>query len=530
MPRIKFEEYAQNVESCRQELYNHCIQNGKVVDKNASLNDLIQINNQIKTAEADNIYKVEWIDIDGSTFKAIDYIEKDKPLTIPDIIPNYDSENLEFVRWGFNCNPNKITHNTKCIPTYQCKEITEGIRPTILKLCVNTDTAYTYSITFSSYSISYNSSGAPSGSSNYGLDPIYIDWGDGSDIDTVTGSSNTSTKCTGTHTYDSDGIFIVKIWANSVSHHYLINYDNTYGILSTSNKNTASALLSLYLGSQYYSLSYTLLYPSDNQLPNLNVIIVGTSRSVSLGRYAVRNNIKAFVIPNEVTCTSSDNGPICGPILKHYVVEWDRQTPLIRSDSAAFFDSACYNITEFYYPENTTATMFNKYQIQKTNISEAIFPLGCELFTCSENNSIAHLYIPDTVTSVSVSQCPNLETISYPRGLVQLSGQIWRDNKKLHTIELRGNTDMSNTSIWYNFGSTLTTFRLPVNYTGNLYLVGAYNLSDESLKSLALNIKSISGYTITFAKRLKVKLGLLYINDEDLLTYILNKGWTVSFA
>lgn len=509
-------KFAKSVDTSRKQLIDHCKANGKIISDNASLDTAITVNNQINSQ---TLYKIEWFDIDGSKFKENDYVMAGSSINLPNSNPSFDSDLLEFVRWGTDCNLLNITHDTTCVPIYQVKKNEYDIRPSVLYIYACSDTSMSFNLNFTSY--------AKSGTTitqSYGLDPIYVDWGDGT-IDQTTGTSNTSTSCSSSHTYATEGNYIVKFWANTKAHIIQLSYNSTYGVISTNSLTASLGWSRFYIGEQYYLLSYHLIYPS-NSTSKLSIIVLSPSDNLLLGRYAIRScSINTIIIPNEVRC-GADYGPIDScPNLEHYVVEYNRTSSL---SNGKFIDANCYSLKQFYFPEDSNI-MQNRVWIGNTSITKFNYPTGTITLNTSNNYSIQDLFIPESITSISVINMPQLNSISIPTTISLLPNNIFSNNNALTTIELRGNTSITSGS-WDNFPGQISKIILPQNYAANLYIKSSV-LSNDTLYDIALKLAQLdSALTITFSTYLKPKLIYLKIDNISLLTYIQNKNWTVTFA
>ena len=194
MPRIKFEEYAQNVEACRRTLIDTCISKGYTISKDTSLQNVSNlVSHNIESNKDILVHEVRFFDADGRLVKT-EYVEHGGACTPPEV--NLDPERLTFWRWASAIGNtfNNITHDVDYGALYRIKDNSNYL---FIKLTPSTglDIKFSFELYYGKVNV------------------IEVDWGDGSDIL----SAGDATKTTGSgifnfeHTYNDYGEYIICI-------------------------------------------------------------------------------------------------------------------------------------------------------------------------------------------------------------------------------------------------------------------------------------------------------------------------------
>lgn len=226
---------------------------------------------------------------------------------------------------------------------------------------------------------------------------VSIDWGDGSSATTVTGTSLTTRKDAGPHTYPAVGKYTIKVTATTGS---------SWGFYGTS--------------------KYLLLY--KNATANENKIYANCVKSVrigagcsAIGQYAFYYcySLSSVTIPNSVTSIS---------------------------DHAFFY---CYSLASVTIPSSVTNIGNYAFQYCYTLVSVAIpssvTSIGDSTYgSCFANcAALATIIIPSSVTSIYIgtfNSCSSLTSITIPSSVTSIGSSAFSGCYGLGSIHFKPST------------------------------------------------------------------------------------------
>lgn len=308
MAVIDILKFTKSVDNSRKQLIQHCIENGKNIPLNASLETAITANNDIPVDSGeDTVYPVYFIDIDGTIIET-KYVKRNEYVTPPAINPNYDSDYLDFENWVSVLGENifgPILSETYFAPRYKPKNMISLLQLNLdstdhLTVAVNVVfNVNTTNPAVNVYAPNITNSGGyfPELAGQVTTVPLQmdpdevagktaspqIDWGDGSTTDVVYGTT------TYTHTYSNIGVYNIILgpkenslipWAgytytNGGSNYYYLSFGkngNTVSWFNSDENYMVQHLVKVYLSgctgrcrpinsSQYYgNLKALLVY------------------------------------------------------------------------------------------------------------------------------------------------------------------------------------------------------------------------------------------------------------------------------
>ena len=205
---------------------------------------------------------------------------------------------------------------------------------------------------------------------------VYIDWGDGTVHDTLTGSSTNKAVYTSAHNYAAPGDYVIQLTVT---------------------------------GSMAFGSNGPLVYASNSD--NRNYVYKNAIRKVELGSgvtriggYAFQNcySLSSITIPNGVTSIS---------------------------DSAFAY---CSNLSSITIPDGVTSisgqAFQNCYSLSSITIPDGVASINYQAFTYCY--SLSSITIPNGVTSIdgqAFSDCRSLSSITIPNGVTSISGQAFQN-------------------------------------------------------------------------------------------------------
>lgn len=244
---------------------------------------------------------------------------------------------------------------------------------------------------------------------------VDVDWGDGTEHNTLTGTSITTVKWTPTHKYAAPGNYDIRLTVTG-----------SMGFYGTSSSNQYSGLL------RYTSGSDNRNYIYQNAIQRVNI-----GRGViSIGSYAFYycNNLASISIPDSVTSIERNAFYNC----------YTLSSINIPNRVTNIYDYAfnnCYSLSSISIPDGLIGISGNAFQacysLTSINIPDSVNNIGGNVFgRCS---SLSSINISDGVTSIPsgiFSECYNLSSISIPASVTNIGNSAFYKCYSLASISI----------------------------------------------------------------------------------------------
>ena len=233
---------------------------------------------------------------------------------------------------------------------------------------------------------------------------VTVDWGDGTEPDTLTGTSTTTVKWTPTHEYGAAGDYVIKL--SVVGSVGLAGYDSS--------------------DAYSYLLRYSISGDSRNQVYQSAIQKVEIGGGVtSIGSYAFNGcySLSSIVIPNSVTSIgiSAFNGCYSLPSITI--------PDSVTSIGISAFNS-CYSLSAISIPDSVTSIgsyAFNYcYSLSAITIPGGVTSIGDSTFNSCR--SLSSITIPDSVTSIgskAFNSCYSLSSITMPDSVTSIGNNVF---------------------------------------------------------------------------------------------------------
>ena len=221
---------------------------------------------------------------------------------------------------------------------------------------------------------------------------VIVDWGDGTEPDTLTGTSTSTVKWTPTHEYSAAGDYVIKL--------------------------SVSGSVSLAGSSSSDLYSYLLRYSSGSDTRNrvyrnaIQKVEIGNGVT-SIGNSAFNNcfSLSSITIPDGVTSIGN----------------------------SAFF--SCFSLSSITIPDGVTTTGVHTfsscYSLSSISIPNIVTSIGDSAFAYCY--SLSSITIPDGVTSIDNSafySCYSLPSITIPNGVTQIGDSAFQSCYSLTLITI----------------------------------------------------------------------------------------------
>jgi hypothetical protein len=234
---------------------------------------------------------------------------------------------------------------------------------------------------------------------------VTVDWGDGTEPDTLTGTSVTSVKWTPNHEYSEPGDYVIKL-----------TVDGTMGLSGTSSANAHS-----------YMLRHNSSSDGRNIVYQTSVKKVELGDSVTtIGNYAFQNcySLASVVIPDSVTSIGNYAFESCYSLA--FVVIPDSVTTM-----GGYTFYYCHSLASVVIPDSVTTiggyTFQNCYSLAFVVIPDSVTTIGG--YTFQNCYSLASVVIPDSVTSSLGSKvfynCHSLAFVVIPDSVTSIGSDAF---------------------------------------------------------------------------------------------------------
>ena len=267
---------------------------------------------------------------------------------------------------------------------------------------------------------------------------VTIDWGDGTEPATLTGTSTSTVKWTSTHNYAEPGDYIITL-----------RTDGEIGLIGSNNDNNPS-----------YLLRNTATTDTRNRAYANSIIKVEVGNGVtSIGSNAFYNcySLASVVIPDSVTSIRSGAFYNCYSLAS--VVIPDSVTSI---ESSVF--SSCYSLASVVIPDGVTRIAYNAfyycYSLASVVIPDSVTSIGGGTFrNCS---SLASVVIPDGVTSIgdnAFEACYSLASVVIPDSVTSIGSNAFYNCYSLTSVVIPDSvTSIGGSAFYYCYGLRYCNF------------------------------------------------------------------------
>lgn len=486
---LKFAEY---VDDQRKILIQKLKDKNVDVSNNATLiqavNGVAEIKKEVIVQE--NGIEVVYYDIDGTILKT-EYVEEGQAPTPPSN-PSYDSEYLTFVKWAGL--PETITESINVIADYEVK----GEDTSYLFVECNQGTGLTLTMTFRKTIATFSA-----------------DWGDGSEITTVTSASQTIT-----HTYSEYGKYIITLTGVEQAGRMSSSYSAPFSVGATMIKKAywSSNVVNGYYGYEMDGCKNleVLIGPHFNQTPQ------NGSGSSLLNLFKLKTYIlkgtSTFNIKNLLYEASS---------LKAIVFE--KTSPYLSDQS--FY--RCYSLTKIKLPEGIHTIKTTSFNMDyPDNSSQVRNPIS----------KLEYISLPSTLTTIesNVFTCTSVKKIIIPENVTSIATNAFQYSRNLEELIFKCKTNPGSCTFSYNVlrkivypseattssvsisGRQLTDITLPQNPTD----LGLVNNSGIEKLIIPRSITTMPSYFCLF----DLKNIILLADSLDNLKFLNSNGFKYCYS
>lgn len=276
---------------------------------------------------------------------------------------------------------------------------------------------------------------------------VVIDWGDGSDADTVTGTGLTTLKFTN-HTYAAAGNYTISLTVTSGSFAFYCSNQNYGAVLSRKNS---------FYNSRLYSNT-------------VRAIRIGSGASIGARAFACCDSLESVTIPNGATSIGDYAFAFCYALASATIPSG---ATIIASST--FQD--CQSLKSAAIPKGITIiesyAFQNCYALESVAISDGVITIG--------NLALGNCYaltlatIPNSVTSIGASAfsgCCSLRSIAIPEGVTSIGNNAFSSCYSLRSATIpEGVTVIDNYA--FQYGYALISVTIPESVTR----IGSYAFS-----------------------------------------------------
>ena len=296
---------------------------------------------------------------------------------------------------------------------------------------------------------------------------VVVDWGDNTATETVTGTSLTTRKQTGVHTYSDIGDYVVTISVTSGS---MAFYSTTsYGLISHQTSSTQG---------------------ENRAFSNMvSKIEIGNNTNIGAYSFSYCYSLGSITIPNAVTSIGNNAFSNCYSLGSITI-----PNAVTSIGSSAF--SYCYSLGSTTIPNTVTSIGSNAFSycnsLGSITIPNAVTSIGSIAFSgCS---SIGSITIPNTVTSIgssAFSSCSSLDSITIPNAVTSIGSSAFSNCYSLDSITIPNTVTSIGSSAFdgcYSLGSI--TIPNAVTSIGNSAFSNCSSLGSITIPNTVTSIGS----------------------------------------
>jgi len=320
-----------------------------------------------------------------------------------------------------------------------------------------------------------------------GNSSVDVDWGDGSEHDTMANTSTSAivSKITAQHTYPAVGNYVISfavvegtclIGGSSTESHLLT--DNKTSFISTDNAYILS-IKKVEIGNDISSFN-------DNafrELRSLETITLPVN-FYDFHSYTFQNcySLKAVVIPKNSSFTTGQSGSVFHTCQSLTNVSLSKESYV-----CGYMFTNCYNLTRITIPLGRTTigagtssynSFYNCYNLSDVTIPEGITDINSTSF--QECDSLTHITLPSTLSVIggqAFYQCNLIGELELPASLTSIGNGAFYNCRNLNSVVFEnGTSDLTIGSSAFSGCTALDTIKLPTN----LKTIGANAFTDCS--------------------------------------------------
>lgn len=249
---------------------------------------------------------------------------------------------------------------------------------------------------------------------------VTIDWGDGSETQTLSGTGNKNT----THIYAEIGEYTISLNPSSGCTLRLGHNSSSYcvmGSANSSNKAYCNMLQAVEIGINVTSISN---YAFNYCYSLSSVVIPDGVTSIGDNAFSSCNSLLSIVIPDSVTSIGDSAFNGCSSLSSVVI-----PNGITHINNYTF--SGCYSLLNVVIPNSVTSignSVFSScYSLASVVIPNGVTSIGDSAFNGCE--SLASIAIPDGLTSIGSSVlngCESLASVVIPDGVVSIGNYAFR--------------------------------------------------------------------------------------------------------
>ena len=289
---------------------------------------------------------------------------------------------------------------------------------------------------------------------------VIIDWGDGSDTQSLSGTGNLNTS----HTYASIGDYCITLTVTSGCTLGLGNNSSSYCVMGVLEDNW-------------------VVY--CNMLQKVEI----GSDVISIGKYAFKDctSLSSVVIPSNVTSIGStaffDCYSLCSLVIPSSVTSIEGNT-----------FPQCYSLSSVVIPSSVTSiggSMFNRcYSLSSVVIPSSVTSIGGSAFHYCY--SLSSVVIPSSVTSIGASafhNCYSLSSVVIPSSVTTIGGNAFNSCYSLSSVVIPPKVTFIGYQA-FQYCYSLSSVEIPSSVTSisTAMFQYCYSLSSVEIPSSVINI------------------------------------------
>ena len=328
---------------------------------------------------------------------------------------------------------------------------------------------------------------------------VDIDWGDGTEHTTLTGTSISTVVYTENHNYAAPGDYVIRLTVTGSLELRGQNGSNTGGYLlrynSEDNRNCTykNAVKKVEIGNNVTGINDNAFY----DYYSLASITIPDS-VISIGQYAFYQcySLSSITIPDGITSVGTQVFRNCYSLASITIPD-----DVTSIGSNTFYN--CNSLASITIPDGVTSigqyAFYQCYSLSSITIPDGITSVGNYLFRgCS---SLASITIPAGVKSIGSNafyDCNSLASITIPDGVTSIGNSAFQNCQSLASITIPAGVKSIGTSVFQSCQS-LESITIPagVKSIGNYEFCTCYSLTSITIPD---SVKSIGSQAFQYCK------------------------------